>query len=164
MESDLVSRIFSSGSTEWNAGPSASELLYDAGRRARRWTTPSPSASRAPRFIANRCSLPSAMWRTSSRAARARGRRPPPSSARWTPHDAALSYPRCVYNAASPPTSKSSPTRPSVERRTRLRALVRGPASSPAPTPASPRRRLVTTQLPAISAASSDNRSGRGAE
>lgn len=33
MESDLVSRIFSSGSGEWNAGPSASELLYDAGRR-----------------------------------------------------------------------------------------------------------------------------------
>jgi NodT family efflux transporter outer membrane factor (OMF) lipoprotein len=33
MESDLVSRIFSSGSAEWNAGPSASELLYDAGRR-----------------------------------------------------------------------------------------------------------------------------------
>jgi NodT family efflux transporter outer membrane factor (OMF) lipoprotein len=33
MESALVSRIFSSGSTEWNAGPSASELLYDAGRR-----------------------------------------------------------------------------------------------------------------------------------
>jgi len=33
MESALVSRIFSSGSAEWNAGPSASELLYDAGRR-----------------------------------------------------------------------------------------------------------------------------------
>ncbi len=33
MESDLVSRIFSSGSAQWNAGPSASELLYDAGRR-----------------------------------------------------------------------------------------------------------------------------------
>jgi NodT family efflux transporter outer membrane factor (OMF) lipoprotein len=33
MESALVSRIFSSGSAEWNAGPSASQLLYDAGRR-----------------------------------------------------------------------------------------------------------------------------------
>jgi len=33
MESDRVSRIFSSGSAQWNAGPSASELLYDAGRR-----------------------------------------------------------------------------------------------------------------------------------
>ena len=33
MDSALVSRIFSSGSAEWNAGPSASELLYDAGRR-----------------------------------------------------------------------------------------------------------------------------------
>jgi NodT family efflux transporter outer membrane factor (OMF) lipoprotein len=33
MESALVSRIFSSGSAEWNAGPSASEILYDAGRR-----------------------------------------------------------------------------------------------------------------------------------
>jgi NodT family efflux transporter outer membrane factor (OMF) lipoprotein len=32
-ESARVSRIFSSGSAEWNAGPSASELLYDAGRR-----------------------------------------------------------------------------------------------------------------------------------
>jgi len=33
MDSALVSRIFSSGSAEWNAGPSASQLLYDAGRR-----------------------------------------------------------------------------------------------------------------------------------
>ena len=33
MESDLVSRIFNSGSAEWNAGPSANQLLYDAGRR-----------------------------------------------------------------------------------------------------------------------------------
>jgi len=33
IETALVSRIFSSGSAEWNAGPSASELLYDAGRR-----------------------------------------------------------------------------------------------------------------------------------
>jgi NodT family efflux transporter outer membrane factor (OMF) lipoprotein len=33
MESALVSRIFSSGSAMWNAGPSASEILYDAGRR-----------------------------------------------------------------------------------------------------------------------------------
>ena len=33
MDSALVSRIFSPGSAEWNAGPSASELLYDAGRR-----------------------------------------------------------------------------------------------------------------------------------
>jgi NodT family efflux transporter outer membrane factor (OMF) lipoprotein len=33
MDSARVSRIFSSGSAEWNAGPSASELLYDAGRR-----------------------------------------------------------------------------------------------------------------------------------
>lgn len=33
VESDLVSRVFSSSSTEWNAGPSASEVLFDAGRR-----------------------------------------------------------------------------------------------------------------------------------
>jgi NodT family efflux transporter outer membrane factor (OMF) lipoprotein len=33
MDSARVSRIFSAGSAEWNAGPSASELLYDAGRR-----------------------------------------------------------------------------------------------------------------------------------
>jgi NodT family efflux transporter outer membrane factor (OMF) lipoprotein len=33
MESDRVSQIFNSNSAEWNAGPSASELLYDAGRR-----------------------------------------------------------------------------------------------------------------------------------
>ena len=32
-DSSRVSRIFSAGSAEWNAGPSASELLYDAGRR-----------------------------------------------------------------------------------------------------------------------------------
>jgi len=53
MESDLVSRIFSSGSTEWNAGPSASELLYDAGRAARRWTTHRPARA-ATRSIANK--------------------------------------------------------------------------------------------------------------
>jgi NodT family efflux transporter outer membrane factor (OMF) lipoprotein len=33
MDSARVSRIFSAGSAEWNVGPSASELLYDAGRR-----------------------------------------------------------------------------------------------------------------------------------
>jgi len=33
MDSARVSRIFSAGSAEWNAGPSASQLLYDAGRR-----------------------------------------------------------------------------------------------------------------------------------
>ena len=33
MDSALVGRIFSPGSAEWDAGPSASELLYDAGRR-----------------------------------------------------------------------------------------------------------------------------------
>jgi NodT family efflux transporter outer membrane factor (OMF) lipoprotein len=33
VESDLVSRVFNSGSAEWNAGPSVSELVYDAGRR-----------------------------------------------------------------------------------------------------------------------------------
>lgn len=33
LESDRVSRVFNSGSAEWNAGPSASETIYDAGRR-----------------------------------------------------------------------------------------------------------------------------------
>jgi NodT family efflux transporter outer membrane factor (OMF) lipoprotein len=33
VESDIVSRVFNSSSTEWNAGPSASEILFDAGRR-----------------------------------------------------------------------------------------------------------------------------------
>lgn len=33
LESDLVSQIFNAGSVQWNSGPSASELLYDAGRR-----------------------------------------------------------------------------------------------------------------------------------
>jgi len=32
-ESALISRIFSSSSAEWSAGPSASQLLFDAGRR-----------------------------------------------------------------------------------------------------------------------------------
>jgi NodT family efflux transporter outer membrane factor (OMF) lipoprotein len=33
VESDLISRLFSSSSAMWNAGPSASEILFDAGRR-----------------------------------------------------------------------------------------------------------------------------------
>jgi NodT family efflux transporter outer membrane factor (OMF) lipoprotein len=33
VESDLISQLFSSSSAMWNAGPSASEILYDAGRR-----------------------------------------------------------------------------------------------------------------------------------
>jgi NodT family efflux transporter outer membrane factor (OMF) lipoprotein len=33
VESDMISQIFNSGSAQWNAGPSASEVLYDAGRR-----------------------------------------------------------------------------------------------------------------------------------
>jgi NodT family efflux transporter outer membrane factor (OMF) lipoprotein len=33
VESDLISQIFSAGSAMWNAGPSASETIYDAGRR-----------------------------------------------------------------------------------------------------------------------------------
>lgn len=33
VETDLISQIFNSGSAQWNAGPSASEILYDAGRR-----------------------------------------------------------------------------------------------------------------------------------
>jgi len=33
LETDLISRLFNSSSAEWNAGPSASELLFDAGRR-----------------------------------------------------------------------------------------------------------------------------------
>lgn len=33
VESDVVSKVFSAGSTEWNAGPSVSEILFDAGRR-----------------------------------------------------------------------------------------------------------------------------------
>lgn len=32
-ESDLIGQVFSSSSTEWNAGPSANEILYDSGRR-----------------------------------------------------------------------------------------------------------------------------------
>lgn len=33
VESDIVSRVFSSASTEWNAGLSANQILFDAGRR-----------------------------------------------------------------------------------------------------------------------------------
>jgi NodT family efflux transporter outer membrane factor (OMF) lipoprotein len=33
IESSTLSNLFNSSSAEWNAGPSASELLYDAGRR-----------------------------------------------------------------------------------------------------------------------------------
>jgi NodT family efflux transporter outer membrane factor (OMF) lipoprotein len=33
VESDKVSQVFNSGSAQWNFGPSASELLYDGGRR-----------------------------------------------------------------------------------------------------------------------------------
>jgi NodT family efflux transporter outer membrane factor (OMF) lipoprotein len=33
VESDVASQLFKAASTEWNAGPSASELLYDGGRR-----------------------------------------------------------------------------------------------------------------------------------
>jgi NodT family efflux transporter outer membrane factor (OMF) lipoprotein len=33
IESDVVSQVFNSGSAQWNAGLSASELLFDAGRR-----------------------------------------------------------------------------------------------------------------------------------
>jgi len=33
VESDAISRVFNSSSAEWNAGPSAGEVLYDAGRR-----------------------------------------------------------------------------------------------------------------------------------
>jgi NodT family efflux transporter outer membrane factor (OMF) lipoprotein len=33
VESDLIGRLFSSSSAMWNAGPSASEILFDAGRR-----------------------------------------------------------------------------------------------------------------------------------
>jgi NodT family efflux transporter outer membrane factor (OMF) lipoprotein len=33
VESDLISRIFNSDSAQWNVGPSASEVLFDAGRR-----------------------------------------------------------------------------------------------------------------------------------
>jgi outer membrane protein TolC len=33
VESDRISQLFNSGSAQWNAGPSASELIYDAGRR-----------------------------------------------------------------------------------------------------------------------------------
>lgn len=32
-ESDLVGQVFSASSTEWNAGPTANEVLFDAGRR-----------------------------------------------------------------------------------------------------------------------------------
>jgi NodT family efflux transporter outer membrane factor (OMF) lipoprotein len=33
VESDMVTQILNSGSAQWNAGPSANELIYDAGRR-----------------------------------------------------------------------------------------------------------------------------------
>jgi outer membrane protein TolC len=33
LESSSIAHLFNSGSAQWNAGPSASELLYDAGRR-----------------------------------------------------------------------------------------------------------------------------------
>jgi NodT family efflux transporter outer membrane factor (OMF) lipoprotein len=33
VESDMISQIFNAGSATWNAGPSATEVLYDAGRR-----------------------------------------------------------------------------------------------------------------------------------
>ncbi|MEI9978623.1 MAG: efflux transporter outer membrane subunit [Edaphobacter sp.] len=33
VESDLISQLFKTGSAEWSAGPSASEIIYDAGRR-----------------------------------------------------------------------------------------------------------------------------------
>jgi NodT family efflux transporter outer membrane factor (OMF) lipoprotein len=33
VESEMISQLFNSGSAQWNAGPSASELLFDAGRR-----------------------------------------------------------------------------------------------------------------------------------
>jgi len=33
VESDMVSQVFNSGSAQWDAGPSASEVLFDAGRR-----------------------------------------------------------------------------------------------------------------------------------
>jgi NodT family efflux transporter outer membrane factor (OMF) lipoprotein len=33
VESSSITQLFNSGSAQWNAGPSASELLYDAGRR-----------------------------------------------------------------------------------------------------------------------------------
>ncbi|MGA1983187.1 MAG: efflux transporter outer membrane subunit [Acidobacteriaceae bacterium] len=33
VESDMITQLFNSGSAQWNAGPSASEILYDAGRR-----------------------------------------------------------------------------------------------------------------------------------
>jgi NodT family efflux transporter outer membrane factor (OMF) lipoprotein len=33
VESDQVSKVFNAGSAEWNAGPSVSQVIYDAGRR-----------------------------------------------------------------------------------------------------------------------------------
>jgi len=33
VETDKISQLFNSGSAQWNAGPSASEVIYDAGRR-----------------------------------------------------------------------------------------------------------------------------------
>jgi NodT family efflux transporter outer membrane factor (OMF) lipoprotein len=33
LESDAAGSLFNAGSAQWNAGPSASELIYDAGRR-----------------------------------------------------------------------------------------------------------------------------------
>ncbi len=33
VESDMISQVFNSGSAQWNAGASASEVLFDAGRR-----------------------------------------------------------------------------------------------------------------------------------
>ena len=33
VESDIIGQVFSAGSTQWNAGPGANEVLFDAGRR-----------------------------------------------------------------------------------------------------------------------------------
>jgi len=33
VESDIISRLFSPGSTQWGAGPSVGETVFDAGRR-----------------------------------------------------------------------------------------------------------------------------------
>ncbi len=33
LESQMISRLFNTSSTQWNSGPSASEVLFDAGRR-----------------------------------------------------------------------------------------------------------------------------------
>ncbi len=63
IESSAISNLFNSSSAEWNAGPSASQLLFDAGRRkaqvdfavAQRGPAPPRALSRAGALGISRC-------------------------------------------------------------------------------------------------------------